>query len=83
MGERANGNGWKGLAVKLALALVGLASFVAVTFASVTWARGEAREDRIVEIEKKQVGFERDIKYIAEGVRRLEDDAGTLPPAKE
>ena len=40
-------NTWKALAFKLALVLVGVVSFVAVTFASVTWARGEGREKAI------------------------------------
>jgi photosystem II stability/assembly factor-like uncharacterized protein len=63
----------------LAGIIVALVSVMATTFAGVTWSRGEEREKRLHVVEKKQVGFEKDIKYIAEGVERLEKDRGTYP----
>ncbi len=77
-----SGNGWKAAAIKLLFALVGLVSFVALTFAGVTWSRAEEHEDRIVEVEKKQAVLEWQVGYIADGVKRLEDKAGTYVPPK-
>lgn len=78
-GEKCNT--WKDLAIKFGVALIGLVSFVAITFASVTWGRGENREERLQEVEKKQVGFDKDIQHIKEGVDRLEVRFETAPKA--
>ena len=83
----SNGNGtWVRVSLWLAAVVLGLVSFVACAAAGVVWARLEkqqatieANSGRINSIERKLDVIDYRVRDVADGVRRLEERAGTLP----